>query len=96
MRYYHRTSIDPDRVIDEAVKFIGDRMATAEETPRRRTFAGALGHLTVTAQPEGGHYTRIEVATDQVGESELDKLAKRFLATVHTLAHSAHDVRGAY
>ena len=30
-------------------------------------------------QAEGGHYTLVTVETNQVGESEADKLAKRFL-----------------
>jgi len=38
----------------------------------------------------------VEAATDQVGESELDKLAKRFLAEVHKLVEPAHVMRGAY
>jgi hypothetical protein len=36
------------------------------------------------------------VSTDQVGESELDKFAKRFLAVVHREQEPTHDVRGAY
>jgi hypothetical protein len=38
----------------------------------------------------------VSVTTDQVGESEVDKLAKRFLATVHAGADPGHEVRGAY
>jgi hypothetical protein len=55
-----------------------------------------VGRVTVTARPEGGHYTFVEVATDQVGESEIDRLAKRFLAEVHREADPTHEVRGAY
>jgi hypothetical protein len=47
-------------------------------------------------QAEGGHYTRITVHTDQPGESEIDKLAKRFLGEVHVLAEPAHQLRGSY
>jgi hypothetical protein len=36
------------------------------------------------------------VETNQVGESEADKLAKRFLTEVHTLADPAHLPIGAY
>jgi hypothetical protein len=36
------------------------------------------------------------VETDQVGESEADKLAKRFLTMVHTMAEPAHRPIGAY
>jgi hypothetical protein len=45
---------------------------------------------------EGGHYTLITIDTDQVAESEADKLAKRFLAVVHTRAEPDHELRGAY
>jgi hypothetical protein len=50
----------------------------------------------VDVRAEGGHYTHVTVATDQVGESEVDKLAKRFLGTVHTKADPRHELRGAY
>jgi len=36
------------------------------------------------------------VSTDQVGESELDRLARGFLAEVHRQVEPAHAVRGAY
>ncbi len=48
------------------------------------------------AQADGGHYTLITVETNQPGESEADKLAKRFLTLVHTLAEPSHEARGAY
>jgi hypothetical protein len=50
----------------------------------------------VTVQAEGGHYTLITMDTDQVAESEADKLAKRFLTLVHTLADPTHRPIGAY
>lgn len=52
--------------------------------------------MTVSVEAEGGHYTLITVATNQPGESELDKLAKQFLATVHAQAEPEHVLRGAY
>lgn len=96
MRYFHRTGIAPDRIIEQAHTFFGGRLALAEEGPRRRGYAGSIGRITVTAKPEGGHYTLVEVETDQVGESQADKLAKRFLSEVHAVQHSSHEVRGAY
>ena len=45
---------------------------------------------------EGGHYTLVTVETDQVGESEADRLVKRFLALVHQKVEPSHVVRGAY
>jgi hypothetical protein len=55
-----------------------------------------LGQLLVSAVAEGGHYTLVTVETNQPGESELDKLAKRFLGVVHTMAEPGHALRGAY
>ena len=96
MKYFHRTSVSPDVVMGHATSFFGARMSPAAEAPRHLRFSGTLGQVTVRVTPEGGHYTLVEVETDQVGESELDKLAKRFLATVHVLAEPEHVVRGAY
>ncbi len=96
MRYFHRTSASPERVLEAAKSFFGGRLTPAEESPRRRVYHGALGRVTISARAEGGHYTFVEVGTDQVGESELDKLAKRFLAEVHRLVEPTHEVRGAY
>jgi hypothetical protein len=96
MRYFHRTTLSPDQALDTAKAFFGARMVPAEEAPRRRTYRGTLGKVTITAQAEGGHYTFVEVSTDQQGEAELDRLAKRFLAEVHQRAEPTHEVRGAY
>jgi len=96
MKYFHRTSASPDAVIAQAVAFFGPRMTPTEEGTRRRRFSSALGQLAVRVQAEGGHYTLVTVETNQPGESELDKLAKRFLAVAHTLAEPGHALRGAY
>jgi len=96
MRYFHRTSATPEQVLEAAKSFFGGRLTPAEESPRRRVYHGSLGHVSISARPEGGHYTFVDVSTDQVGESELDKLAKRFLAEVHRLVEPTHEVRGAY
>jgi hypothetical protein len=96
VRYFHRTSASPEQVLGAAKAFFGGHLTPAEESPRRRVYHGTLGRITISARPEGGHYTFVEVGTDQVGESELDKLAKRFLAEVHRLVEPAHEVRGAY
>ncbi len=96
MKYFHRTPVAPDQVIARAAAFFGGRLAPTEEAPRRRRFAGSIGQLTVTAQAEGGHYTLVTLETNQPGESELDKLAKRFLSVVHTVADPTHSLRGAY
>ena len=96
MKYFHRTSVSPAVVVDRATAFFAPRLAPVEEAARRRRFAGAIGQLTISAHAEGGHYTLVSAETNQPGESELDKLAKRFLSIVHTLADPAHPLRGAY
>jgi hypothetical protein len=96
VKYFHRTSVSPDQVLDGATRFFGATLAPVEEQPRRREFAGTIGRIGITVQAEGGHYTLVTAETDQVAESEADKLAKRFLTLVHTLAHPEHRPIGAY
>jgi hypothetical protein len=88
MKYFHRTHLAPDAVLARATEFFGSGLTPVEERPRLRKFS--------EAQAEGGHYTLITVETNQVGESEADKLAKRFLTIVHTLAEPTHRPIGAY
>ncbi|HMA43132.1 MAG TPA: hypothetical protein VKO86_03905 [Gemmatimonadales bacterium] len=96
MRYFHRTSLSPAEVLAAARDYFGARLAPSEESPRRLGFRGTLGKVTIAARAEGGHYTFVDVQTDQVGEAEIDKVAKRFLAELHRLEEPAHEVRGAY
>jgi hypothetical protein len=96
MKYFHRTHLTPDEVVEGATRFFGSTLAPAGEEPRRRQFTGTIGQITVTVQAEGGHYTLVTVETNQVGESEADKLAKRFLTLVHTKAEPSHRPIGAY
>ncbi|MGQ0702135.1 MAG: hypothetical protein ACT4PM_03260 [Gemmatimonadales bacterium] len=96
MKYFHRTTVSPTTVVRHATEFFGTRLSPVEEGARRRRFAGSIGQLSISVQAEGGHYTLVTVETNQPGESELDKLAKRFLATVHTMAEPDHVLRGAY
>lgn len=96
MKYFHRTNASPDAMLGLATEFFGARLTPVLEEPRRRTFAGAIGRISVTVEAEGGHYTLVRVATDQVGESEADKLAKRFLTIAHATTHPNHRSIGAY
>ena len=96
MKYFHRTSVGPDAVIAKAASYFGARMSPTEEGRRVRRFSSAIGRVGVTVQAEGGHYTLVTVETNQPGESEADKVAKRFLSTVHAMADDLHVVRGAY
>jgi hypothetical protein len=96
MRYFHRTSIAPDDVLAEADTYLGERLQRSDAGDRHRTFSGTIGRIDLTVEAEGGHYTLINVVTDQVGESEADRVAKRFLGMVHKRAEPWHEVKGAY
>ena len=96
MKYFHRNHTPPREMLGLATEFFGARLTPVEEETRRRTFAGAIGRISVTVQAEGGHYTLVTVETDQVGESEADKLAKRFLTVAHAATHPSHRPIGAY
>ena len=96
MKYFHRTSVSPDDVLAAARRFFHSTLTQVVDQPRRAEFARTIGRIAVTVQAEGGHYTLITVETDQVGESEADKLAKRFLTAVHTIAEPRHRPIGAY
>ncbi|MCL4866895.1 MAG: hypothetical protein KJZ47_13455 [Gemmatimonadales bacterium] len=96
MKYFHRTSVAPDAVIARAATFFAGSLTPSEEGARRRRFSGPIGTLTVSVLAEGGHYTLVTLETNQPGESEIDRLAKRFLGVVHTMAEPAHALRGAY
>ena len=91
MRHFHRTHIAPAEVMTMADAFFARIGLSATATAERsRTFTGPLGTMTLSAKPEGGHYTFIEVATDQVGESRLDKNVKKFFVAVHRQADPRH------
>lgn len=96
MKYFHRTHLAPDEAVRLAADFFGGRLSPVEEGGRRRRWSSPLGQLGVTVQAEGGHYTLVTVETDQPGESELDKLGKRFLTMLHTAAEPSHRPIGAY
>ena len=96
MKYFHRAHLPPDTVLARATEFLGGRLTPVEESARRRRFSGTIGQVTLTVQAEGGHYTLVTVETNQVGESEADRLAKRFLTELHTLEHGSHRPIGAY
>jgi hypothetical protein len=97
MRHFHRTHITPDAVLAIADRFfagLGLDQVSAE--PRGRTYSGPLGAMSLAVGPEGGHYTRIDVETDQMGESRLDRNVKRFFVQVHREADPSHRLPAAY
>ena len=92
MRYFHRTSLAIDDALAAADDYFGQRMQSEDTTGRRRTFRGAIGEVTLDIKAEGGHYTLITATTNDVGESEVDKLVKRFLSVVHQRVHESYEV----
>lgn len=97
MRHYHRTHLTPDDVLALADRyFAGLDLAVTDSGPRHRAWTGPLGKLVMRFTGEGGHYTRIDIETDQVGESRLDRNVKRFFVQVHRAADPAHALRAAY
>jgi hypothetical protein len=97
MRHFHRTHITAPAVLavaDEFFPAIGLTCTSSQE--RARAYTGALGTMTLKVRPEGGHYTFIEVDTDQTGESRLDRNVKRFFVTVHRTADPTHRLTAAY
>jgi hypothetical protein len=61
-----------------------------------RRYRGALGTMALSVRMEGGHYTLVEVHTDQVGESRLDKNVKRYFNQLHRTADPRHRIEAAY
>jgi hypothetical protein len=96
MRYFHRTTVPPAEIISEADRHFGRSLETTTQSDRAREYRGTIGTIRIAVKAEGGHYVHITVETDQMGESEADRSAKRFLVLVHKLAKPTHEVRGAY
>ena len=97
MRHFFRTQLTPVtvlRIADEFFPEIG--MERSGHTARSRTYAGDLGTLQLSVHKEGGHYTFVEVATDQTGESRLDRNAKKFFVALHKAADPRHRIEAAY
>lgn len=75
--------------------------ATRTES-RSRVFQGIVGTPEVVAtmrlivKPEGGHYTFVEVQTDQMGESRLDRNVKRFFVDLKRLEDPQRTLEAAY
>jgi len=97
MRHYHRTHVAPEQVVTAADEYFPTLDLTRQaSSARSRTYAGELGTVKLSVRPEGGHYTFIEVETDQVGESRLDRNVKRFFVRVHRQADPSHKLAAAY
>jgi hypothetical protein len=101
MRHFYRTHLTPAEVMTAADTFFaGLQLQTVASGERTRAFQGVVGepavpvraHLSV--KPEGGHYTFVEVHTDQMGESRIDRNVKRFFVAL--ARQTGHELEAAY
>ena len=93
----------PAEAIESADAFFSALgLETVASSPRSRTYRGVVGTpdvistVQVTAKPEGGHYTFVEAATDQMGESRIDRNVKRYFVTLHRKVDHNHALEAAY
>jgi hypothetical protein len=97
MQHFFRTQLTQADVLQRADAFFpGIELQREGHTAKTRTFTGPLGTLDLRVKAEGGHYTMVEVATDQMGESRLDRNAKKFFVELHRAAEPAHRIEAAY
>lgn len=96
MQYFYRAHTNPDAVLSFAKTWFGGRGFNANGSGDAITFTDPRGVVKVTTEIEGGHYVRVTVGTSDVGESEIDKVGKRFLSELHAVEEPRHTVRGAY
>ena len=97
MRHFFRTQLIPTEVLRIADEFFPEiGMERSGHTARSRTFAGDLGTLQMSVRKEGGHYTFVEISTDQTGESRLDRNAKKFFVQLHKAGDPRHRIEAAY
>ncbi|MEO6527419.1 MAG: hypothetical protein ABIP93_12390 [Gemmatimonadaceae bacterium] len=97
MRHFYRSHTAPADVLVVADAFFARLGFTpVTTTARTRSLTGPLGAMTLSVRPEGGHYTFVEVDTDQMGESRMDRNVKRFFVTLHRGEDPSHALLAAY
>jgi hypothetical protein len=103
MRHFYRTQVTPADVVAAADRFFPAlRLSPIASSARSRTYQGVVGtpevpaRMRLTVRAEGGHYTFVEVETDQIGESRLDRNVKRFFVELHRLEEPRHAMAAAY
>jgi hypothetical protein len=97
MRHFYRSHTTPANVLVVADQFfatLGFSLVTT--TVRTRSFTSPLGAMKLSVKPEGGHYTFVEVTTDQMGESRMDRNVKRFFVELHRAEDPAHQLEASY
>ena len=97
MRHFYRSHTSPAEALVAADAFFTELgLSLVTTTARTRVFSGPLGSMKLSARAEGGHYTFVEINTDQVGESRLDRNAKRFFVELHRKSDPSHKLEAAY
>ena len=91
MRHFYRSHLALADVLAAADAFFPNiGLAQNTTAPKTRTYSGALGALKLAVKAEGGHYTFVEVNTDQMGESRMDRNVKKFFNSLHRTEDPHH------
>ena len=97
MRHFYRTHLNLSDVLAAADVFFPNVGLTQNTTaPKTRTYSGALGSLRLAVKAEGGHYTFVEINTDQMGESRMDRNVKKFFVSLHRTEEPTHQLTSNY
>lgn len=97
MRHFYRTQLAPAEVLAQADQFFPSLgLPQTTTATRTRTFAGPLGALKLSVRAEGGHYTFVQVETDQMGESRMDRNVKKFFVGLHKSDDPSHAMSANY
>jgi hypothetical protein len=97
MRHFYRCHTSPAEALVAADAFFTELgLSLVTTTARTRAFSGPLGSMKLSARAEGGHYTFVEVSTDQMGESRLDRNVKRFFVSLHRAEDPSHTLQASY
>jgi hypothetical protein len=97
VKHFYRSQVPPAQVLEHSDRFFAalkmDRTLNAQ---RARGYTGRLGTLKLAVNKEGGHYTYVSIETDQMGESRLDRNAKRFFVELKRTEDPAYRLEAAY
>lgn len=97
MRHFYRTHLNLSDVLAAADAFFpGIGLAQNTTAPKTRTYSGGLGSLKLSVKAEGGHYTFVEVNTDQMGESRMDRNVKKFFVSLHRTEEPTHQLTSSF
>jgi hypothetical protein len=97
MRHFFRSHLKPEQVLAIADTFFPSIQENSiTSTNRTRAYSGPLGSLKLTVKMEGGHYTFVQIDTDQTGESRLDRNAKKFYVELHRAEDPEYRLTASY